>query len=390
MAKQDLIYGGDTSFGLEGAKYLEGVLPLLKNSDVRMLHLEEPFMKTETEKCGPNRTVKSLEPLLGNVDLMTLCSNHFYDFGEDGVKDTVDWCVENHIAVSGGGSTETEAEKLAIFEKDGVKYGVLSWNAVGPTTSFASETKGGCAYVGFRRAYIMENEKDWRAQHRLEYDVHSIRDPLHIEGEAMAANFIDPESYDHIASCIAAAKEKCDVLVVYFHKGYVHHVAGLADYEKLLSHMAVDNGADLVVASHSHLMRGVEMYKGKAIYHGLNAFVMWVPQLSPVFAGKVIGKDNEEWVKARVKRFGFIPDPEYPTYPFHPEGIYCIAAHCIVEDGKIVENRIVPIVVEKSGVPYPHGEDEKGQEVMDYLKKISEVEGLSTEYSWKDGEILVK
>ena len=172
--------------------------------------------------------------------------------------------------------------------------------------------------MGFRRAYIPEAEKDWRTQHRLEYDIHSIREPVELSGPAMAHNFPDITSWDKVAGQIAAARSKCDVLTVYFHKGYVHRVAQLADYEKPLCHMAVDNGADVVVSSHSHLLRGVELYKGKAIYHGLNAFVMWVPQLSPQFKGKIIGDGNEEWIKARIKRFGFVADPEYPPIPSTP------------------------------------------------------------------------
>ena len=386
--KQTLLFGGDTSVGRNSAEYLSGVMPLLKDADIRMLHLEEPFVKVQSEKSGADRTTASLAPLVGNVDLMTLCANHLYDFGELGVADSLDWCHENGIATSGGGRNLEEAEKLAIVERDGVRYGVLSYNAIGPTTSFADTDKGGCAYVGFRRAYILDTEKDWRNQHRLEYDIHSIREPVELSGQAMAHNFPDITSWDKVAKQIADARSKCDVLTVYFHKGYVHRVAQLADYEKPLCHMAVDNGADVVVSSHSHQLRGVELYKGKAIYHGLNAFVMWVPQLSPQFKGKIIGDGNEEWIKARIKRFGFVADPEYPTYPFHPDAIYCMAAKCIVENGRIVENRLVPIVVEKSGIPYPHGNDEKGQAFLDYLNRITKEEELDTQYIW-DGEELI-
>ena len=215
--KSTLVFGGDTSIGQEGAKFMEGVLPVLENADVRMVHLEEPFMKEPSEKVTMDRTTSSLRPLIGRVELMTLCSNHWYDFGEPGIEDTMDWCRENGILTSGGGRNIEEACQPAFFEKDGVRYGVVSFNAIGPTSSFASETKGGCAYIGFRRAYIPDAEKDWRAQHRLEYDVHSIREPVELSGTGMAHNFPDITSWDKAASEIAAAKVHCDILVVYFH-----------------------------------------------------------------------------------------------------------------------------------------------------------------------------
>ena len=65
-----------------------------------------------------------------------------------------------------------------------------------------------------------------------------------------------------------------------------------------------------------------------------------------------------------------------------------MAAKCIVENGRIVENRLVPIVVEKSGIPYPHGNDEKGQAFLDYLNRITQEEELDTQYIW-DGEELI-
>lgn len=389
MSKQVLFFGGDTSVGKDSGTYLSGVMPLLESSDVRMLHLEEPFVKEETEKTGPYRTVKALEPLAGKVEVMTLCANHLCDFGDTGVHDTLDWCHERGILTSGGGMNEEEASRAVFYEKDGVRYGILSYNAVGPTTSFAGENKSGCAYIGFHRAYMPLEEEDWRAMPRLEYDVHSIREPVEKSTTFMAHNYPDITSWDRAAAQIAEARKQCDVLIVYFHKGYVHRVSELGDYEKPLCHMAVDNGADVVFSSHSHLIRGVEMYKRKAIYHGLNAFVMWVPQLSPKFQGKIVGDGNEEWIKARIRRFGFVADPEYPTYPFHPDAIYCMAARCIVEDGQITQYRIVPLVVEKSGIPYPHGDDEKGRSMLAYLQKVTADEGLDTTYEWDGDELIV-
>jgi poly-gamma-glutamate synthesis protein (capsule biosynthesis protein) len=137
-------------------------------------------------------------------------------------------------------------------------------------------------------------------------------------------------------------------------------------------------------------MHGIEVYKGKAIYHGLNNFVMCVPMLSPNYKGKITtDKDRDDWVKNRIKRFGFVPDPDYPTYPFHPESIYTVAAKFIIRDKKIVSNRAILMKVEKDGVPYVHGNTETGNEVLDYLKKITEGAGLNAKYEWDGDEIVI-
>ena len=191
---------------------------------------------------------------------------------------------------------------------------------------------------------------------------------------------------------IAAAKEQAELLLVYFHKGQVHQPSVVAPWEKFLSHRAIDIGADAVVASHSHLARGVELYRGRAIYHGLNNFVCYVPQLSPLYKGRIPGdpnSENEKWVKNRVDRFGFVPDPDYPTYPFHPESIYCPVAKLVIENGRIASNRLVLMKVEKDGIPRVHGNTPTGQEILGYIEKITADAGLNARYRWEGDDVVV-
>ncbi len=111
MASGDLtlIFGGDTSIGLNCEWMFRGMDPLLADADLRMIQLEEPFLARATETVGPDRTTAALEPLKGRIDLVTLSGNHFYDLGEDGVRDTLDWCRRSGITCCGGGRDLAEA-----------------------------------------------------------------------------------------------------------------------------------------------------------------------------------------------------------------------------------------------------------------------------------------
>ncbi len=392
MCKGDLslVFGGDTSIGVNCEWMFRGVDPLLQSADLRMVQLEEPFLSRTTDTVGPDRTTAALEPLKGRVDLVTLSGNHFYDLGEQGVADTLDWCRLSGIPCCGGGRDLREAEGPAFIEKNGVRVGVLAWNAVGPKLSFAAENRGGTSYVNFIRAYTPLQEED---PGRLENDIWSLKKPFRLEGDYRGGNYPDPESLDRMCTHIASAKERCDVLIAYFHKGYVHQVATLGAYEKLISHMAIDNGADCVVGTHSHILHGLEVYKGKVIYHGLNNFIMYTPQLSPLYKGKVQDTEtshNAEWVAKRVERFGFVPDPEYPTYPFHPDSVYCACAKLLIREGRVAEYRLVPMLVEKDGAPYVHGNDEKGRAAADYLRRITAEAGLNAALRWDGDELVVE
>lgn len=387
-----MLFGGDLSVGENSEFYFKGVSDMLSKAEVRMAQLEEPFVSEVTEFAGANRTTSVLKPLIGRFDLLTLPGNHFYDFGDRGVRDTIEWCRDKKIACCGGGMDIEEASKPAYIEKEGVKFGVLAYNAQGPKSSFADTDKAGTSYINFKRAYIPLSQLEQKRT-RLENDVWELKKPIHIDEDCMAYNFIDEESYLKLTSQVEDAKRNCDVLIVYFHKGYVHKPVTLAPYESLLSRIAIDAGADAVMASHSHVLHGIEMYKGKAIYHGLNNFVMWVPQLSPNFKGKVFDtkdSDNAAWIKARVERFGFVPDPEYPTYPFHPESVYCITAKLVIEDKKVVSYRYIPMKVETDGVPYVHGQSKEGQEIFDYMEKITREAGLNAKFNWDGDEVEIK
>ena len=397
MKRQTLVFGGDFSIPssdpvLTPEKLCEGVKDLLAGADFRMFQLEEAYLKKPVERSVPGNLVKSLDPVIGLVDLVTLSGNHFCDFGEAGMRDTLEWCRDNGIASAGGGLTEEDARKPAFVEKDGTRVGVLAYNAVGGKQQFAGPGFAGTAPINFNRAYRQVSMLSFEAQRqgKIEFDNWSLKQPVELSGQFMGANYVDPSALLQMADEISAAKAQCDVLIVYFHKGYVHRPVEVADWERLYSHIAIDAGADAVMASHSHVSHGFEIYKGKPIYHGLNNFVMYTPQLAPGFTGKVHGDaHNSEWVKNRTARFGFVPDPEYPTYPFRAESVYCPVAKLVIEDGKVVSSRVVLMKTEKSGIPYVHGNTEVGREIFDYMQKITDEAGLNARLSWDGDEAVL-
>lgn len=391
MSRQTLIFGGDFTLGKSPETYMQGVNAMLDGADFRMFQLEEPFLDTLVEGAPPERLTKTLDVVLGKVDLVTLSGNHFYDYGEPGVNDTIAWCERNGIAHAGGGANAEIAKRPAFVEKDGVRIGVLAYNCVGSKKVFASADRGGAAGLDFIRGFVPCSMLD-QTHTRLERDVWELKAPQHIDEDCMGFNFTDVEACMAMAEDVRQARKECDVLIVYFHKGYVHRPVTVAPWERFLSHIAIDNGADAVMGSHSHIAHGVEMYKGKAIYHGLNNFVMYVPQLSPNFKGQVHGgkdSNNAEWVKKRVERFGFIPDPAYPTYPFHPESVYCPVAKLVLENGRIADYRMVLMKVERDGVPYVHGHTQTGQEIFDYMQRITAEAGLNGRLCWDGDEVRI-
>ena len=175
------------------------------------------------------------------------------------------------------------------------------------------------------------------------------------------------------------------MLVVSLHKGLVHTPVKLAQYEREVTHAAIDAGADIIFSHHAHILKGIEVYRGKVIFHGLGNFVNVVRHLTVDPS-----KGLDQWAKRRKEIFGFEPDPEYPPfYPFHPEAKHTLIAKCMIEDGEITRVSYLPCLVNKKGAPEILKKDERGQQTFDYVEKITRGADLNARFQWEGDEVVV-
>ena len=63
----------------------------------------------------------------------------------------------------------------------------------------------------------------------------------------------------------------CKLIVVGFHWG-IENSYTPNSAQTALAHYAIDSGADLIIGHHPHVLQGVEIYKGKAIFYSLGNF----------------------------------------------------------------------------------------------------------------------
>jgi len=360
-----LLNVGDIILGPEPEQYFSEVKPTLLAADLLVGQLEVTHTSRDAKAVELDRLPDNLSPLASNgFDLVTMAGNHLMDAGAAGVEDSMAWLREHGIAYVGAGMNLEEARRPVILEKNGTRIGYLNYNCVGPKSTWAASAKPGNAYLEVITHYELEHETPG--------------------GPPTIYSWATMPTLKRMEEDISKLRSQCDVLVVAFHKGIGHTPAKIAQYEQQVSYAAIDAGADLIVAHHAHILRGIEMYKGKAIYHGLCNFVTWVPLLAPSD-----DKDPDSWAMKRIEFFGFTPDPDYPTYPFHPEAIYTMIAKTDIQSSRIVRNSFLPCLIEKSGVPVILQRDEQGQKVFDYMEAITRKARLNAKYEWSGNEIVV-
>lgn len=362
MSKISLLNVADIILASNSETLFSNVKSVLKKGDVVVGQLEVPYTSRHPNAVSLDREPESLQPLINcGFDIVTLAGNHLMDAGIEGIEDTTQWLRDHDIKYVGAGMNLKEAIQPVIFERKGTKIGYLNYNCVGPEETWATNDKPGCAFVKIITHYELDHATPG--------------------GPPSVYTWAESSTLKSMQADIQYLRSHCDVLVVSLHKGLGHTPVKIADYEKEVSYAAIDAGADLIVGHHAHILRGIEFYKGKPIFHGLCNFVAYAPILA--------AKSNDAWAKRRRELFGFEPDPDYPTYPFHPEAIYTMIAQCDIENGKITEVSYTPLIVDKESRPIVMKRDKDGQRVFDYVERITQEAGLNAMYEWAEDRIIV-
>ena len=342
---------------------------LLAKGDFVIGQIEVPHTSrgesNSTDIPAPPAPPENLDPLKDcGFNMCTTCGNHAHDNGVPGIVDTLDLLHKLGIATTGTGLNLQEAKKPAIIEKDGIRVGLIGYNAVGPKEGWATSHKAGVNYVWI----LTHHEPSPRATPGLPAKVYT---------------FPEPDSLKQMQNEIKALRPQCDILLVALHKGMVHTHAEIQMYERPLAHAAIDAGADAVIGHHAHILRGIEIYKGKPIYHNLGNFVCVTDALTP--SGDNDSPERLRWIEQRKKLFGFTPDPEMPFYAFNPESRKTMLAHMVVTKQGITEFGFVPCYINKQGAPEILSDYEQAKEVIDYVRQISEEQDLHFNMIWRDG-----
>jgi len=362
-----LLAVGDLIFDMPNAEsYLELSASTLREADVTVGQGEVVYtdraVNTYTEIPAPPSDPKNMSAFkYGGFDVITLAGNHIWDSGPPGIEDTIKVLEDYGIAHTGAGMTIEEARVPVIIERKGTRFGFLSYNCVGPKSSWATPDKPGCAYV-----------------HILNHcEMTDFRRPKFY-------TFAEPDSLKEMITDIKSLRSRCDILSVALHKGVGHIPAEIAMYDQQVSYAAIDAGADFILGHHAHILKGIEQYKGKTIFHGLCNFVTVTRALHPEEAPS---HNLRMHAKRRLERMQL--DPEYPYYPFHPEAKKTIIAKCLIEDKKISRVSYLPCLIDKQGRPEILRHDERGQQIYDYMEKITRNADLNARYKWDGDEVLI-
>jgi poly-gamma-glutamate synthesis protein (capsule biosynthesis protein) len=260
LARRYELPGGviDT-LGVEGI--FDPTFPYLGNAaDITVANLECPLTTHGTPHPtkpivfrGRPENVAGL--VHAGIDIVSLANNHIIDYGLDGLQETQSVLDSNHILYSGAGANSYEAY-LPIFRlKNGVNIAFLaSSDRTGQYDNYQPYLNAGYNKPGFANLdtfYLSQqiSEVDTIADLKVvemhsgsEYGLSPRLDGLSQKTEYNGDEFFSPQVLLPCTSDIA------------------------------VRHYAIDQGADLVICHHPHIIQGFEIYNGKLIAHSLGNF----------------------------------------------------------------------------------------------------------------------
>jgi poly-gamma-glutamate synthesis protein (capsule biosynthesis protein) len=221
------------------------IAPTLRHADIAFVDLETPLSDTARWQ-GAFRTPTAFAKGLkwAGIDVATMANNHALDAGDQGIMDTMAALKKAGIGKIGTGVDLEDATKPFIIEKKGIKVAFLGYtqiNNIGPS-GFALPKKP--ASLKPPRSYYVKPARSGTAP----------MDPFLIKKD------------------IKAVRDKADYVVLSLHGG-IENSQKTHPAERKFSKMLIDAGADMIIWTHPHVPRGVEVYKGKLIVYDPGNFI---------------------------------------------------------------------------------------------------------------------
>jgi poly-gamma-glutamate synthesis protein (capsule biosynthesis protein) len=204
------------------ARYIQSATFSIANLEAPFTTGGEPFEKRFNFKVPPAHSAGLRN---AGFDVVTLANNHTLDYGETGLRSTIGTLKEIGLEHCGAGLNLEEAHRPAVLHSGGKKVAFFGYSMTFPKEFYAKPDSAGTAYP---------------------------------EPELMAAN-------------LQAWRDSVDFVVVSFHWG-AEKSETPKDYQIFFAHMAIDNGADLVLGHHPHVLQGLEIYKNRLIAYSLGNF----------------------------------------------------------------------------------------------------------------------
>jgi poly-gamma-glutamate synthesis protein (capsule biosynthesis protein) len=201
----------------------------LASGDLCIANLEAPFTEGGTpfqKKYNfkvPPPYVTGLKT--AGIDIVNLANNHTMDYGAHGLRRTIETLDSAGIGYCGAGDNIATASQPFVATVRGKKI----------------------AFFGYSMTYPLE---------------------FATQGDSAGTVYPEPEL---LKRSLNLWNDRVDLTVVSFHWGAEKYQTP-KEYQLEFARLAIDNGADLILGHHSHVLQGLELYRNRLIAYSLGNY----------------------------------------------------------------------------------------------------------------------
>jgi poly-gamma-glutamate synthesis protein (capsule biosynthesis protein) len=284
------------------------------------------------------------------INLVSQANNHALDFGPEGLKECLDALDHAQITHAGAGVTLAEAHAPGTMDVAGHRshIALLSYMRYW-TAKYRSKDPNAPSLATIDPAVILV-ARDGK--------VEKVEGPLASDIATMEED-------------ILLARRKADLLMVSLHNHDVtHHRAyGIQDTtppnEEIMFRRAIEAGADLVLGTGPHVLRGIQIYKGRPIFYSLGDFIYQYRTPDRIHSDLIHQRDTEMPVRTNESVWDRRDSRET---------LETVLVRMILNHGKLKRIQLLPVTLDDEGplygVPRLAG-TKRGSEILALLQKLS-------------------
>ena len=350
----------------------------LRKSDAAVLNLEGTFAGEDAYPIGdtgvtwmasnPDR-LKDLQWM--GFNLFSAANNHSVDFGIQGLLDTMRVFQQAGATFAGIGKNLAGARAPGYLTTAHGRVALVScastFSPEGPAGQSRPDMRGrpGLSALHHETIYrvdaatfnaLRKMKQDFQpaAGQAAAGDAQTLKiafeggGPVTFElaGEPGVITKPNPRDVAEMTHSIRDAKEMANYVVAYMH---AHEQAPgsveiPAQFVVEYAHAAIDAGADVFAASGPHLLRGIEIYKGKVIFYSLGNWIfendLVVPQPADLYQSYGLGSDA---LPSEV--FDARSDHDRRWWPAEPRDWETVLANVTFHNGIPHEVTLTPVTL---------------------------------------------
>lgn len=353
---------------LDCGSMFAGCREALRQADLAFAQLEAPI--SDRGSKAPNARLAMRSPVAAapalrdaGIDVVSLAGNHCLDFGYEALADTLRHLTNAGVQSCGAGE-DLQAARSPVFRAAGAhRVAILAACSILPDGYAAQEGKPGCAPM---RAFT----------------VYEPVEPDQPGTPPRTRSFAHRQDLDALIAGVRAARSAADCVLVSLHWGIHMIPVALADYQQVVAHALIEAGADAILGHHPHLLKGIELHRGRPIFYSLGNFAIepphiWDPAIVRSSSFRHLVSLHPDWDLAR--RY-MLPESTRPT------GL----AKLVLGSNGGLETRFCPAWIEEDSAPRMlHAGEPHFDRVRRFLEESSGKAGFGTRFGQEGDELVL-